>query len=355
MPDWTRSMKQTYSFYIVDPNTWKDKEKVDLIESCTITRDAEADTLGSATIQSDMDFSDKYIRTYLETEQDGIKEKTCLGTHIFQSPSISYKATRQSSSQDGYTPLTELNENQPPYGYSLRKGDSILGLAKTIIEDNSRLLVVAGDSSSMLDDVFVSNTSDTWLSYLTDLIGNSKHHFGLTPEGAVIFERDQSLDAMTHVWTFDDGNSSILYPDVTIARDLYGIPNRVEVIYSRTGLGPLIAEAVNDDPGSAVSTVSRGRVVTYRDTSPNVVEGVDDKQLEEYAKNVLKEMSSLEYTLTYKHGYCPVRLGDCVMLNYKLAGLNNIKAKVIRQVINCESGCSVEETAVFSRQLWEAR
>lgn len=353
MPDWTRSMKQTYSFYIVDPGTWKDKERADLIESYSITRDNESDTLGSATMQSDNDYSDKYIRAYLETEQDGIKEKTCLGTHIFQSPSVSYKATRHTSSQDGYTPLTELGENQPPYGYSLRKGDSILGLAKTIIEDNSRLFVVAGDSSSTLDDVFVSNTSDTWLTYLTDLIRNAKYHFGLTPEGSVIFEKNQSLDAMTPIWTFDDGNSSILYPDVSITRDLYGIPNRVEVIYSRSGLAPMIVEAVNDDPGSPISTVNRGRVVTYRDTSPDVIEGVDADQLAEYAKNLLKEMSSLEYTLTYKHGYCPVRLGDCVMLNYKQAGLNNIKAKIIRQTINCESGCTVEETSVFSKQLWE--
>lgn len=354
MPDWTRSMKQTYSFYIVDPNTWKDKEKADLIESCTITRDLEADTLGSATIQSDMDFSDKYIRTYLETEQDGIKEKTCLGTHIFQSPSMNYRATRRSSSQDGYTPLIELSENFPPYGYSLRKGDNILTIAKTLITEHGRAPVVETIANETLYDNFISNTSDTWLTFLNDLIRNADYHLGLDPDGTILFEKNQATDALTPIWMFNDDNSSILYPDVSVTRDLYGVPNSVEVVYSSTDqVVPLVAYAINDSPSSLVSTVNRGRLVTYRDTSPDVVEGINQQQLDEYAKNRLKEMSSLEYTVTYKHGYCPVRLGDCVMLNYKQAGLNNVKAKVIRQTINCESGCTVEETSVFSKQLWE--
>ena len=50
MPDWTKSMQQTFEYYIVDPTSWKDSEKLDNILSSTITRDSEVDTLGSATI-----------------------------------------------------------------------------------------------------------------------------------------------------------------------------------------------------------------------------------------------------------------------------------------------------------------
>ena len=39
MVDWTASMQQTYEYYIVDPNTWKDVTLIDNIKSCTITRD----------------------------------------------------------------------------------------------------------------------------------------------------------------------------------------------------------------------------------------------------------------------------------------------------------------------------
>lgn len=49
---------------------------------------------------------------------------------------------------------------------------------------------------------------------------------------------------------------------------------------------------------------------------------------------------------------CQTRLGDCVRLNYKAAGLTDVKAKVISQSITCESGCPVEETAKYTKNLW---
>ena len=66
----------------------------------------------------------------------------------------------------------------------------------------------------------------------------------------------------------------------------------------------------------------------------------------------MKDLSTIEYTVSYTHGYCPVRLGDCVRLNYKAAGITDIKAKVISQSIKCEPGCPVSEKAVFTTKLW---
>lgn len=354
MPDWTRSMKQTFEYYIVDPGTWQDKEKVDLVESCAITRDSESETLGSSSLTCDTDLSDKYIRSYLVTEQDRIVERIVLGTHLYQTPSISYTSTRQSSSQDGYTPLVELTENPPPYGYSINKGVAILSVAADIIRDHTRVPVIDGANDDTLMDIFVSNTDDTWLTFVSDLVSNARYSLGLDEMGRILFEKNQETASLSPIWTYNDDNSSILYPEVTLSRDLYGIPNVVEVIYSPAGDSqpPLIARVVNDDPSSPVSTVNRGREITYRETNPDVVDGTNSDQLKVYAENLLKEKSSLEYTLTYKHGYCPVRLGDCVRFNYERADLRNIKARVVRQIITCKSGCQVEETAVFSKQLW---
>ena len=77
-----------------------------------------------------------------------------------------------------------------------------------------------------------------------------------------------------------------------------------------------------------------------------------EEQIQEYARLLLKKLSSVEYTISYTHGYCPVRIGDCVRLNYKRAGLTNIKAKVVSQSISCEPGCPVSEKAVYAAKLW---
>ena len=51
MIDWLSSMEQIFEYYTVDPSTWKDIKKLNYVKSCTINRDSESETLGSATIE----------------------------------------------------------------------------------------------------------------------------------------------------------------------------------------------------------------------------------------------------------------------------------------------------------------
>ena len=353
MPDWTRSMKQTYEFYIVDPTTWKDVSAVNSITKCTITRDKDDETLGSASISCTEDLTDKYVRVYLITVQDEVRDRHSLGTHIYQTPTIDFNGKYQTTDQDGYTPLIELKEKPPQIGYALRAGTPIMAMAKTLIEENARAPVVGTEDSGTLSDDFVSETDDNWLYFTSDLVACAGYSLGLDEIGQIIFEPDIEVTSMTPIWEFNDDNSSILYPEVSLERDLFNVPNVIEVVYSPPDGDPIYSVVENNDPNSVLSTVSRGRRIVYRETDPDVVDNVTKAQLDEYALKTLKDLSSIEYTLSYKHGYCPVRLGDCVLLNYKAAGLVNVKAKVTRQVINCVSGCAVEETAVYTKSLWE--
>ena len=67
MPDWRESMQQTFEYHIVDPGTWKDKTRINNVKSCTISRDSEAETLGSATIDISDSIGEQYVRVYLVT------------------------------------------------------------------------------------------------------------------------------------------------------------------------------------------------------------------------------------------------------------------------------------------------
>ena len=70
MVDWSSSMQQTFEYYVVDPGTWKDVRLLDNVKSCTINRDATAETLGSATIDVTESVGECYIRVYLITIQN---------------------------------------------------------------------------------------------------------------------------------------------------------------------------------------------------------------------------------------------------------------------------------------------
>ena len=129
------------------------------------------------------------------------------------------------------------------------------------------------------------------------------------------------------------------------------MPNVVEVIYSNGGIF-YYSKVVNDDPNSPISTVNRGREITHRVTDPDLMGDPTENQIHEYATQLLRDLSAIDYKVSYTHGYCPVRLGDCVRFNYVRAGLTNVKAKVISQSIDCVPGCPVTETAVFTTRLW---
>lgn len=364
MPDWTKPMAQSYEYYTVDPQTLADLKRLDVVKSASFNRDSESETLGSATIDVTDPIGETYIRCYLATNQNGVNEKFPLGTVLVQTPSSSFNGKVMNVSMDSYTPLIELKEKRPPLCYTIRKGTRIMDAAYNIISENARAPVTkvepifettesgeVVDKSPILQYDFVANSDDTWLSFVIDLIANAEYKLGLGELGEILFLPKQDIESLQPVWTYDDGNSSILYPEITMDHDLYGIPNVVEVIYSYGG-SYLEATAENTDPNSPTSIDRRGRRIVYRETNPNLAGYATPGQVKDYAERLLKELSTIEYTISYTHGYCPVRIGDCVRLNYEKAGLHNVKAKVISQNISCTPGCPVSEKAVFTNKLW---
>ena len=125
MVDWLSSMQQTFEYYIVDPNTWRDDKELKNVKSCTISRDSEADTLGSATIDVTESVGECYIRVYLITIQNGVKEKHPLGTFLVQTPSSSFNGKVRNVSMDAYTPLLELKEYPIGGGLSLSSNNGV--------------------------------------------------------------------------------------------------------------------------------------------------------------------------------------------------------------------------------------
>lgn len=351
MIDWCASMQQTFEYYIVDPGTWRDISRIDKVKSSTIIRNDDTDTFGSASINITETLGECYMRIYLIAIQNGVREKIPLGTYLIQTPSLSFNGKIQLVTLDAYTPLLELKETMPPIGFSLLKSDNIMTNAYRLCREHVRAPVIKPSDSTRLFNDFVSDVSDTWLTFLRDLISNAKYDFMLDELGRILFAPRQDTASLQPVWTYDDGNSSILYPDIDVNYDLYGVPNVVEVIYSNSG-NNYYAKVVNNNPNSPISTVNRGREIVYRVTDPDLIGNPTDFQINRYASQVLSELSSIESTVTYTHGYCPVRVGDCVRLNYKRAGLTDIKAKVKSQTIKCLPGCQVTEKAVFTTNLW---
>ena len=351
MPDWTKSMQQTYEYFIVDPKSWKDSRLLTTVQSCSITRDSTSDTLGSPSFTIDESLGEVYIRVYLVTIQNGIRERHPLGTYLVQTNNPTYNGKNQSLSCTAYTPLIEMKENMPPIGYSFLKNDNILDAAYRVARDCARASVAKNTSSKPFFSDFVADTTENALSFLRSLLEYADYSLELDEMGQIMFAPSQDLAALQPVWEFNDEEDSILQPSIAVTNDIYGIPNVVEVIYSNNS-DYYHVRVVNDDPNSPVSTVSRGREIVYRETNPALSGNSTGPQIREYAEILLRSLSTLSCTVAYTHGYCPVRVGDCVRIRCKQLGNNAIKAKVISQTIDCKPGCSVSETAAYTVNMW---
>lgn len=349
--DWASSAQRTYEYYIVDPETWGDVKLLDTVVSSTITWDSTTETLGSASYTITDSIGEAYVRTYMITTQNGVREKRPLGTFLLQTPSSSFDGRVRDVTIDAYSPLLELKESPPPVGFFIQKGTNIMERACQLVSEHVRAPVVPVTSSKTLPYDFTANSDDKWLSFLIDLISMADYEFDIDEMGRILFSPKQELDALQAVWTYTDDNSSILYPDLKLKHDIYEVPNVVEVIYSGAA-ETYESRKVNSDPNSPVSTVNRGREIIYRDTNPKFSGNASKVQIEEYAEALLKSLSTLEYTLTYSHGYCPVRVRDCVRMDYTRSNMTGVRAKVISQTINCNPECKVSETAVFNSKLW---
>lgn len=142
MPDWTKSMEQSFEYYIVDPGTWRDQKKLDNILDSTIDGDLEAETLGSATFNISDSVGECYIRPYLVTRQNGITERFPMGAFLVQTQKTEFDGKYTKVPIDAYTPLLELKENLPPLGYSIMKDSNIMDYAYRLTRERVRAPVV---------------------------------------------------------------------------------------------------------------------------------------------------------------------------------------------------------------------
>ena len=353
MIDWTASMKQTFEVYEVDPDTWGDVRRINNVASCSVTRDGSSSLLESATIECDEQLGECYLRIYLIANQNGYEQRFCLGTFLVQTPSSKFDGKVVTTSLDAYSPLIELKDQLPPIGYTVQKKLNIMDAVYKTTRDNLRAPVVKPSCDKTLFYPFTASSDESWLDYNTSLMQYANYSYSLDEMGRVLFEPSKKFSALKPVWIFTDDNSSILSADVSIDRDLYGIPNVVEVYFSNGGTR-LSSKVVNDNPDSIISTVARGRIVMHRETNPSFSGQPTQAMIDEYARNLLESLSTLSYKVSFSHGYCPVRVGDAVQLNYHSAGLDKVNAVVTNQTIKCSTGVSVQATAIYTNKLWEA-
>lgn len=349
MIDWQGGYHATYRVYEVDEGTWADGAIVDGVTGIDITRESDGDSplmeSGSMSVDLPVDegFRERYLRVAMVARQGGSVERVDVATMLFASTSdevdrgfadteltgvsVLYPASREDVEAGSYAPM---GANGPEFVGSMLRG----AIAAPVVVDGSFTLdehVVFDQGAKVLDAAWMVLRAGNFVLMID---GDGTVHVTPMPEQPAL-----SLDSV---------GISLLLPSIGRELDYTEVPNRFRAMD-----GSQYAEAVNDDPTSPTSTVTRGYVHDGDgiETSPIRVNG---ETLQAYCNRMLEERSTVHDTRTYRREWWPgVTPFSVVEGSVPSVGMDGT-LRVEKQSLELGKGIVVSETAYREVKTWTA-
>ena len=348
--DWRQGMRRTYELVRLNGD-WTEAEKVQDLTDLTITYEGKG-LRYSAKFTPYEEVGDGYYRAYMVCTQhlrSGTEsERVPLATFRVQSPSTSMDGRARTWKAVGYSPLVELDSDYPPIGWTAQ--GTVVAQAEAIAARCAAPCSYPASDASMA--AWTADDGDTWLDCLEAVLAKASMHVEVDGMGRILFVPDPTGNE-SPVWTFDDaayGLPSILAPDVDDSTDYYDLANKVEVVYSDEMVCH-IGSAVNDDPLSRGSTVSRGYVNAVRDTSPEIDEPVTLAKVQAHAEKLLAEQGRATHSASFTHAYVPdAAVGRTVRLDYTRMGYR-ADGRIVKQVLKCGAAALVDTDIEYEEAL----
>ena len=351
--DWTAPMTRRARYFEMNPATWRDVAELDGVESCSTLWDLTLPTLGSASFKLPPVRRETWIRVYVHAEQDGETADVAAGAWLVPPSDSDWAGARLTATADGYTPLKELDDDGPSYGWTVDSGEDALAAAAAICAAHCRAPVVPPAAEAALEEPYSAGDGMSWLGYVRALLDKVGWEVMVDGMGRILFEPVRDAAALSPVMWLEVSEDSIMYPDLHDADGLRDVPNVVRVVYSEASRC-LVGEAVDDDPLSPSSTVSRGRRVLHREDSPALPDNPTQGDVDDLAARILAEKGAAQHTVTVRHGFHPdARIGRGVGIDVQPADVM-ARAKVISQQIDMTPAMAVTAQLSYSRNMRRA-
>lgn len=331
--NWNKGFTSRYYMTRVDPVTWRDTERFDII-SGSISRSGgalmEAADFDAVTVPGN---GDVWIRIYLDARQEGSDAHEALFTGLMTAPSVTWNGNRKSYRVECYSVLKPAADVLLQRGWYAPAGMNGAELAARLLTIGS-IQVEYEENAPALASNIIAEDGESNLSMgqkILDAIGwririSGLGHISICPQADTV---SQTFDALE--------NDSIELA-VTDNHDWFSCPN----VFRAVSDG-LTAVARDDDEESPLSTVSRGREIWMEESSANLNE---NEGIAEYAVRRLKEEQSPSREISYTRRFFPdLYVGDMIRIHHPA---QNIDAdfRISSQQIELGYGARTSEGAI---------
>ena len=336
--DWSSSYSASWRVFKVNSSTWADDESVSNVDSASVTRTADGDLLESGSFEVTGDIDAGYYRIVMTAEQGGDVDRVDVATLLLSYKSGTYNYGVSTNSLEGHSVLYPASVKTVPVGSFAPAGCNGAEYAYDMLSGTINAPVEV-EGSFILNDHIVHDVGSTVLSAVWAVLDAGGFVMQIDGRGVVHILPKPTIPSLI----IDSTNVNLLTNGIEYTADLSEIPNRYIVIIDN-----YTESAVNVDPTSEVSTVSRGYYVDVVDTSPAPVNG---ETLTAYAVRRLHEMSKLKEEHKYTREYYP----DVYLYSLVTASISGLTGDltVKSQTVNCGNGITIDETAVKEVDLWQ--
>lgn len=328
--DWNKGFSSRYYASRVDPNTWRDVERFELI-SGSVSR-VDSGTYESADIDCrEFDTSvETWIRIYLDTRQGGSAAHVPIFTGLASTPEVTINGNVKQYPVACYSVLQPADDVLLPLGWYAPTGANSGNVIRELLKVTPAPVTVEANAPE-LQTAVLAEESETNLSMVQKLLNIMNWRLRIMGDGEIVI----SPKPLNESATFDAIESDSVEPQITVRKDWFSCPNVL-----RATVEDLTAIARDDSADSPLSTVNRGREVWAEETSAtlNVDEGIA-----EYSQRRLKEKQTVATEISYSRRFLPdVYVSDYIRLHYPRQGLEGLY-RVVSQTIELSHGARTSE------------
>lgn len=368
MSDWSRPFDVAYRVMRVDRVTGVEVAELPwVISGGSIDRDLGLDIResGSLTVLGDPRIGADWVRVWADvTWHDGSRESVALGTFLPNVPKRDIDWRASTSPIDLYGLLQNAASDVFENPVTIGEGENPVDQAADILK-GCGLKIAAYDSGDYtlsepwtfgLRGADGESSDGSKLDAVNELLDLANYSAARTnPMGEIVLEPYEIPQDRAPSWDFTEGERARFLAQMTEERDLMNVANVVKVTYW-TSEKEYTAVAIDDDPNSEFSTVTRGRRVAATYEYSNIPEDIkdDDKAIQDLAyktaDSLLNSVQSVVHRITFSHVYAPVNLHDVVSMTFPTGGVEGNFA-IWSQHIDLAAGIPIQcEARDFDRK-----
>ena len=308
--NWNDGFSARYYATVVDPQSWKDVERFDIVSGSISRNDDSLRESADVDCVNRRPSGEQWIRIYLDARQGGATEHIPLFTGLATSPSWKINGATETNPLECYSVLKVSDDILLPRGWYAPAGANGAGLIADLLKQSTPAPVVISGESPRLQNYIVAEDGETCLSMVDKILTAIGWRIKILGDGTIVVcERSGTVSA-----TYDSIHNDAIKPQVSMDSDWYDCPN-----VFRATVGDVAAVARDDSEESALSTKNRGREVWAEEKDCKIS---TSESLGEYAMRRLKELQRSSTTVSYSRRYNPnVLVGDMIRLNYPKQGV----------------------------------